>query len=315
VVTQAIDFLRRRDPRKPFFLWMSFVRPHSPLDPPQVYWDQYIGHIIPPAPVGDWADKSTDAAPPIDASASRGRLEARAFHRARAAYYALITHIDHQIGRFMQMLHEHELLDNTLILFTSDHGDLLGDHNLLRKAYPYEGAAHVPFILHTPRVFDMGLARGSVAEEVVELRDVMPTFLEAAGADVPQSVEGESVLALARGEKVAWREYLHGEHTLSLESVQFLTDGREKYLWFSGEGREQLFDLVRDPTELVDLAADPANSARVGRWREILAKELAGREEGFSAGGRLVTGRSVKPVLGRRLRRPPYGGENGENRE
>jgi arylsulfatase A-like enzyme len=212
VVTKSIEFLNRRDPGKPFFLWMSFVRPHSPLDPPQAYWDMYRDAEIPPPPVGDWAKEFPEGSV-VDASGFEGRLDRRAFERARRAYYALITHIDHQIGRFREALHEYGLLSNTLVLFTSDHGDLLGDHNLLRKALPYEGSARIPLVAYSPPAFDMGFERGSVIDRPVELRDIMPTCLEAAGAPVPQDVEGLSLLPLARGEKTAWREYVHGEHT------------------------------------------------------------------------------------------------------
>lgn len=297
VVSESMDFLNRRDPRRPFFLWMSFVRPHAPLDPPQAYWDMYVDRDIPMPPVGDWAKSFPHKPGAIRMDAFEGRLDDRMLRRARAAYYALITHIDHQIGRFLGALHEHNLLDSTLLVFTSDHGDLLGDHNLFRKALPYEGSARVPLIAYAPPQFDMGLDRGAVVDGIVENTDILPTLLDVAGVDIPESIEGRSLLPTLRGQAPSPHDYIHGEHTLNGESAQFLTDGSEKYIWFSGDGREQLFDMAADPEELHDLSTEAAAEEKLGRWRAILVKELEGREEGMSDGKRLITGRPVKPCL------------------
>lgn len=296
VVTKSAEFLNRRDPRKPFFLWMSFVRPHAPLDPPQAYWDMYRGAEIPPRIVGDWAKTFPEDAV-VDASDSEGHLDDRAYERARRAYYALVTHIDHQIGRFLQCLVEHNVAKNTVILFTSDHGDLLGDHNLLRKALPYEGSTRVPLVMYAPPGLDMGLERGGVVDRPVELRDIMPTCIDVAGAEIPESVEGASLLPLGRGRDLKWREYVHGEHARQGGSAHYLTDGAEKYLWFSDTGAERLFDLGADPNELHDLSGDAAHNVRLEHWRSALTRELAGREEGFSDAGKLIPGRGVNPVL------------------
>jgi len=302
VVTKAAEFLNRRDPRKPFFLWMSFVRPHSPLDPPQAYWDMYREAEIPPRIVGDWAKRFPEGAI-VPASGFEGRLDERAYRRARRAYYALVTHIDHQIGRFMQHLVEHDEANNTIIIFASDHGDLLGDHNLLRKGLPYEGCVRVPLVMHAPAGTDVGFRRGAVVDAPVELRDIMPTCLEAAGAAIGESVEGASLLPLARAEKADWRDYVHGEHTHAGGSVHYLTDGREKYVWFSETGAEQLFDLEGDPDELHDLAGDCDHKPRLLKWRAALIEELRGREEGFTDGETLISGRPVRPTLSHIRRR------------
>ena len=98
----------------------------------------------------------------------------------------------------------------------------------------------------------------------------MPTLLDCAGLPIPETVEGRSLLPLARGEAADWRPYLHGEHTGFGQSLQWLTDGREKYVWFSGSGREQLFDLARDPQELH--RSGPAGRATPGAWREWRAR-------------------------------------------
>ena len=295
VVTQSIDFLRRRDPRKPFFLYMSFHRPHPPYDPPAWAFEQYVGREMPAPPVGDWVDLHAEYAQPRDPSGYVGDIDPHVLQRARAGYYGHMTHIDHQIYRFIEALRVYNVFDNTYFIFTADHGEMLGDHHMFRKAYAYEGAARVPFILAGPR--DSGIVRGGVYDQVVELRDVMPTLLACAGLPVPDSVEGRSVLPLAQGAEPAWRDYIHGEHTVFGQSMQWVTDGHEKFVWLSGSGHEQFFDLDADPQELHDLARDPAAAERVAHWRQALIAELAGREEGFTDGQRLIAGRPVSPVL------------------
>jgi arylsulfatase A-like enzyme len=122
--------------------------------------------------------------------------------------------------------------------------------------------------------------------------------LDAAGVAVPESLDGSSVLPLARGESVPWRESLHGEHTAFGQSIQWLTDGAEKYIWCTGTGVEQFFDLAADPRELHDLGRDPAAADRVATWRDRMVRALTDRPEGFVSGGQLVPGRPVSALLG-----------------
>ena len=131
----------------------------------------------------------------------------------------------------------------------------------------------------------------------------MPTLLDCAGLPIPETMEGVSVLPLARGEKPQWRKYLHGEHTMSLghgrngQSIHWITDKHMKYVWFSGTGHEQLFDLKHDPQELHDIAPEPSSSDTLTRLRRELIEELTGREEGFTDGQQLIAGRPVAPCL------------------
>lgn len=296
-VTESIDFLRRRDPSKPFFLWTSFVRPHPPFDPPQVYFDMYKDMEMPAPPVGEWVDEISAESGNKSPETSFGKLKGSRLTRAQAAYYALITHLDDQIGRLMNGLFEHGVLDNTVILFTSDHGEMMGDHHYFRKSLPYEGSAKVPFMLYDPGN-RLNLKRGLQVDQVVEMRDIMPTLLEAAGIEIPGSVDGSSILPLCRGGAPEWREYIHGEHSLDELSNHYITDGRMKYIWFSQSGREQLFDLGKDPQELKDLADSPLMKAELVKWRDILIMELDGREEGYSNGKALVAGQKPLSCLG-----------------
>jgi arylsulfatase A-like enzyme len=305
VVTQGIEFLRRRDPRKPFFLYLSFHRPHPPYDPPAWAFEQYLGLSLPDPPVGDWTDLFADRDDPRRPDALIATVDPRILHRARAGYYGHMTHIDHQVNRFLEVLHEFRLRSNTFVCFVSDHGEMMGDHHRFRKQVPYEGSARVPLILQGPA--ESGIRRRGVCDDVIELRDVMPTLLDCAGLPIPESVEGRSFLPLARGESVDWRPHLHGEHAYLGGSLQWVTDGREKYVWFSGTGHEQLFDLDRDPQELHDLARSSNHAERLAHWRRVLMEELRDRREGFTDGERLIPGRAVRPTLAH-LREAHHGG-------
>ena len=295
----ALELIAKRDPTRPFFMWCSQMRPHSPYDPPQCFWDMYINRALPEAPVGDWAARH-DLDAPAARTAWRGRITPEQSHRMRAAYAGSCTHLDYELGRMLEEIarrHGGEVLENTLVIFTSDHGDMLGDHHLFRKTYAYEGSARIPFVVRYPAGLDLP---AGTFEQVVGLQDVMPTILEAAGVAVPQSVTGESVFRAVRGEP--WREYLHGEHSPCYaleEAVQYLTDGREKYLWFPATGEEQFFDLRTDRQELHDLARDPVRRERVAAWRERLIRLLGERGDGFSDGQRLLRrGEWWSPVVG-----------------
>ncbi len=283
----ALEQIAKRDPTKPFFIWVSHLRPHSPYDPPQFFWDLYINRELPEIPVGDWAGKHDIPNPGLEITAWHGRLTPEQNHRGRAAYLGECTHLDYELGRLMQQLQRQQgVLDNTIILFTSDHGDMLGDHHLHRKTYAYEGSARIPFVIRYPKGLD--LPSGSF-EQVVGLQDVMPTLLEAAGVQIPDSVTGRSVLKAIRGEP--WREFLHGEHSPCYaleEAMQYLTDAKEKYIWFPATGDEQFFDLVNDRQELHDLAKDPAHAERVALWRRRLIELLGRRGDGFSDGKNLL---------------------------
>lgn len=297
-VNESIQCLADRDTTKPFFLKMSFARPHSPYDAPPYYFDLYEKKDLPEAQVGAWAachDEPADAANP---NAWRGRRSEVEIKRARAGYYGLIHHIDHQIGRMLRWLTSHRLLDNTLILFTSDHGDMMGDHHLWRKTYAYEGSAHVPLIVRLPKSMQAG--RAAVSDAPVCLQDIMPTILDAVGAAIPPAVDGRSLLPLACGEFRNVREFVHGEHSMcyaeSLE-MHYLTDGRRKYIWYSRADREQLFDLTADPYECRDLADDPACREELLIWRQRLADILEPRQAGLTEEGRLVCQAGRPPLV------------------
>lgn len=291
VTTRSVDFLRRRDPRRPFFLCASYHRPHPPLDPPRDALDAYRDKPLPPLPRGDWdahlptPNRGLDSPCPTDPAQ---------VDRARRAYYAQMTFIDNQINRLTHALHQHDVLENTAILFCADHGDMLYDHGMVAKGLPYQGSAAVPFLLRCPSSW--GLAGGRTVTAPVELRDVLPTLCDLAGVAVPGSVDGASVVPFCRGQTPsAWRRHVHGEHTGGDRSNHWIADGRWKYAWFSQTGQEQLFDLENDPQECHDLSSSRLDV--LGDCRQRLVEELEGREEGYVQQGRLVVGRPARAVL------------------
>ena len=295
VVNESIDFLRRRDPSKPFFLNMSFVRPHSPLDPPKFYFDMYKDEDLPEPLMGDWANKEDEENRGKDINCVKGIINKKALKRAKAAYYGSITHIDHQIGRFLIALSEYGELNNTIFLFVSDHGDMMGDHNWFRKGIPYEGSTRVPFFIYDPGNLLKG-KKGKVFDEVLELRDIMPTLLDFANISIPDSVEGLSLKDLIEERNSTWREYIHGEHSFGEDSNHYIVTKRDKFLWFSQRGEEQYFDLEKDPKELTNLINSEEYKERIDYLRKILIKELEGREEGYTDGNKLLKGHPVSTL-------------------
>lgn len=295
VVNESIDFLRRRDPSKPFFLNMSFVRPHSPLDPPKFYFDMYKDEDLPESLMGDWANKEDKENRGKDINCVKGIINKKALKRAKAAYYGSITHIDHQIGRFLIALSEYGELNNTIFLFVSDHGDMMGDHNWFRKGIPYEGSARVPFFIYDPGNLLKG-KKGKVFDEVLELRDIMPTLLDFAHISIPDSVEGLSLKNLIEERDYTWREYIHGEHSFGEDSNHYIVTKKDKFLWFSQRGEEQYFDLDKDPKELTNLINSEEYKERIDYLRKILIKELEGREEVYTDGNKLLKGHPVSTL-------------------
>ncbi|HKA02287.1 MAG TPA: arylsulfatase, partial [Candidatus Solibacter sp.] len=191
---------------EPFFLKVSFERPHSPYDPPERLWRRYQDAGLPPAYVANWAAKYARPSGP-QSDAWHGDFGAEQVRRSRQGYYGSVEFVDEQIGRVLEALHRRGWTDETLIVFLSDHGDMLGDHNLWRKSYAYDSSARVPFLMRVP-----GAPKGVANHNVIELRDVLPTFLEAAGVSSPRPLDGRSLLPLAAGKPVEWRPWLDLEH-------------------------------------------------------------------------------------------------------
>lgn len=280
----ALNFLERRDPTVPFFLKVSYIQPHQPLIPPQCYWDRYINMDLPKPKVGDWAKVYDEPVRGLDVAPWRVCFDDAVQKQMQAGYYGCINHIDNQIGRILEILP-----GNTIIIFTSDHGEMLGDHQWIRKRNAHEPSARIPFLVRLPN--EMGIQQRRKIDAVVELMDIMPTVLDAAGIEIPDTVDGKSLLPLMKGEEDSVREYLHGEcsQVPTLNSgMQYLTDGKQKYIYYPGTGDEQLFDLLNDPCEMTNLAVKSDYSNDLEMWRQRLIDELRDRPEGFTDGKRLT---------------------------
>jgi len=207
---QCVEYIReRRDPTLPFFLWCSFSKPHPPLDPPEPYYSMYRNCPIPEPVFGDWSD---DQHCPLPMKRSReegsfDQISSEVIREARAAYYGLITQIDHNMGRVFAALQDKGLFNDTFIIYTSDHGEYLGDHHMGKKGFFHEPSAHVPFVVRLPKSWE-NRKNGEQISDVVTLADILPTVVAAAGGSCSDDVDGLNLAGLVRGELKNQRKYL-----------------------------------------------------------------------------------------------------------
>jgi choline-sulfatase len=284
----AANFLHDYQRTQPFFLKVSFERPHSPYDPPLRWWKHYETVDLPKAQVGDWAKRYAPRSGPSD-DIWHGDLGVAQVRRSRQGYYGSVSHVDEQIGRVLQALEKRGWLEETLILFIADHGDMTGDQNLWRKSYAYEPSARIPMLMRWPKGL-VSVERNTVSAAPVEIRDVLPTFLDAAHATAPKPLDGVSLLSALR-EPTKWRQFIDLEHDVCYSPANHwnaLTNGRTKYIFHARDGEEQLFDLAQDPSELNDLSGDSSQSQTLSEWRLRLVKHLATRGDRFVKNGKLA---------------------------
>ena len=285
----AVSFLESYQRPEPFFLKVSWERPHSPYDPPERLFRRYADAPIPPAAVGAWAAKYAPRSWPKD-DIWHGAMATEAIRHSRQGYYGSVTFVDEQIGRILNTLERRGWLEQTLILYVSDHGDMTGDHNLWRKSYAYESSARVPLLMRWPAGM-VSAPRGRTLDEPVEIRDILPTFLEAAGTEPKERIDGRSLLGPAAGKARDWRTTIDLEHDVCYSPENHwnaLTDGRWKYIFHAPDGAEQLFHLERDPAELNDLAGTSEHADTLRIWRNRLIEHLAVRGDRFVKNGRLA---------------------------
>lgn len=284
----AVNFLKGYNQKSPFFLKVSFIRPHSPYDPPQRFLNMYENADLPAARVGKWAARYESRNSNLN-DIWRGRLDPQTVRRSRQGYYGCISQVDEQIGRILETLDSRGFLEETLIVFTSDHGDMTGDQNLWRKSYAYESSAHIPMLMRWPKGL-LSAERGTVMSQPVELRDLLPTFLDAAGTSPSRPLDGQSLLKLVSSAGRGWREFIDLEHDVCYSPVNHwnaLTDGRWKYIFHALDGEEQLFDLETDPHELVDLAGNVGHQDQLRHWRQRLVAHFEERGTPFLDHGSL----------------------------
>lgn len=292
-VRRSIDFLETRDETRPFFLWTSFTKPHPPFDPCANYWALYANRDVAPPIHGDWSQRAEDIPQGFLASTyclnNAHRMSASQLRDAKRAYYACITQIDYQLGLLFARLREMDLLDNTWIVFTSDHGEMLGDHQMGAKTVYLEGSAHVPLLIRPPHNSWHRHARaGERVDTLCQLADVMPSILVMAGLGNPGVTDGVNLMDLAaQGSDRLFFGSCAGQQYAILQD-------RIKYCYAFAGGGELLFDLREDPYEQRNLIDDPSRRELLQGLRNALAAKLTQYEPERVVDGRIQCGAPIE---------------------
>lgn len=279
-------FIRRRDPRRPGFWYLSFSAPHPPLTPLPAYMDLYRDvPLIEPAH-GEWSDDFGGWPHHLKRlsnpdSLAMARARPPAIELARRAYYATMTHIDHQIRLVLGYLRENGLLDNTAVVFTADHGHMAGEHGLWCMTPFYDMSARIPLIVMPP-AGEERLVPGTRDDRLAEFGDLMPTLLELAGIPVPDPVDRLSLLGAER------RAHLYGEHGEGTAAMRMIRDPRYKLIYYPVGNRLQLFDMQADPRETRDLVLEGTHQDTAERLKRLLIEELYGDDLRWVEDDRLV---------------------------
>ena len=271
----AIDFIHHNRGR-PWLFSFNCFDPHHPFDPPAEYLTRYNPDEM---PLPKYRPGELDNKPEYQRLDHQwAHNEPGYFHtggmtdddrrQVTAAYYAMIELIDDQVGRMLDALDETGQLANTVVIFMSDHGEMLGDHGIyLKGPHFYDEAIRVPLVLSWPDRFTAGLR----SDALVELVDLVPTLLEAAGVEVPESVQGKSILPILRGDadpsthrRAVYSEYYNAwTHKHSYGTM--LRTAAEKIVVYHGIDAGELYDLDKDPDEFDNLWSDPARAAMKAR--------------------------------------------------
>jgi arylsulfatase A-like enzyme len=260
IISEMCEFIADRSRKEPFFLHASFWGPHYPLDVPPEYFEQFRPQDMPP-PHGL---EDTDLI--------------RRWQENRAMYMALLKLVDDQIGRLLASLEQTGSLDDTVILLTTDHGDMLGDHGHARKCVSYEGSCRTPILVRAPGQAPAGTVRPGLVEAV----DLPQTILAAAGLDESQRVKalpgapGQSFWQYIRDDEPTFRESVYSEYGMcsAMGGMRMVRKDQWKYTRLSG-GRNLLFNLETDPHELDNRATDAECRGTLRDMQELLIDRLA----------------------------------------
>ncbi|MEO9527757.1 alkaline phosphatase family protein [Roseibium sp.] len=289
---RAKEFISRMGDA-PWLCHLSYIKPHWPYIAPAPYHDMYGPESF--SPVHRSADEKTDPNPVfsafMDTQVSRTFSEEGVRETVLPAYMGLIRQIDDHLGRLFDWLEETGKSRDTMIVFTSDHGDYLGDHWMGEKELFHEQSVRVPLIIHDPRA-EADATRGTVSDAFVEAIDLVPSFIEATGAPpASHRLEGRSLMPLLRGERPAdWRTSVLSEIDYAFYAVRETlelgpTDARGymirtenwKYVYFKGFP-PQLFNLVDDPDEFTDLGRRPEHRPKCQEMHNLLLDRLLDRK-------------------------------------
>jgi arylsulfatase A-like enzyme len=260
----AIEFIRSRtDSRQPFFLHVNFTGPHDPLFCPPGLEGKYDPARMP-------LPKNFLAEHPFDHGNFRGRDELlwpwprteKIVREGLALYYAVVTHLDQQVGRIAEALEAAGQLENTILIFSSDHGLAIGSHGLRGKQNMYEHTVNVPLLMAGP-----GVGKDRRCDAQIYLRELYPTTCELAGVAIPETVEAKSFAAVLRGERETHHEYAVAYFG---DTQRMIRGDRWKLTVYPKLDREQLFDLENDSHELHDLSNADEHTAMKTALREKL---------------------------------------------
>lgn len=286
IIDEGIRFLSQKDPENPFFLWMVFEAPHSPFDPPEPY-DRLYDHFTIPDPVlGDWVNEHDYPAALHEKRLVRkyDQLTPEIVRESRRRYYGQLTYIDYQLARLWGELRTLGLYENTIIVFTADHGETLGDHGLFDKYTFLNASARIPLIMRLPRQFS-GVTPGSLYTGPVQTADLYPTLLDLAGSRWdPAAVDGMSLVAGLQAPAAPAERVICGE----TDHSAFVTDAHYKYIVYLQGGTEQLFDVQNDPDDLNNLIASEVLTAELTRLKAALIAYLERYQRPIVQGGKFI---------------------------
>ncbi len=286
IVDQAVKFLYQRDPDNPFFLWMVFEAPHSPFDPPRPYDRMYDNFDIDLPVVGNW--ENDDMPPDLTSrqiSQKYKEVSPQVNRETRRRYYGQISNIDYQLGLLFGELKKRGIYDDTLIIFTADHGELLGDHNLYGKCCFLRGSGDVPLIVKPAKdILIEGM--GKINTTPALTLDIFPTILKTAGVSLPEGIDGVSLYDIA--EKPEEKRVICGEFGDGYGTA-FAFDGRYKYIYYANGGKEQLFDHDSDPDECTNLAGNENTKDSLRTLKRCLVEYLSEYQRPMAANGGLVS--------------------------
>jgi arylsulfatase A-like enzyme len=269
----SIDWMEQNsDSEEPFFLWHNFWGPHGPFYVPRDCYDEYAGAEIDEWPNYRWPGARENAPYQVKRHPLADHLEWEDWAEAIRHYYAFTTLIDSQIGRLLEYLDRSKLAEDTVVVFTADHGQTLGSHGGLTDKgwHHFEEIQRIPLIVRLP-----GGRRGAVRHELVSLVDLYPTLMELAGVDsAGESLPGRSLMPLLHDQDVPWRDTavveFNGVNSLATTMVT-LRRGDLKYGW-NCSSFDELYDLATDPHETINLAGSPEYAQQLLDLRQCLAE-------------------------------------------
>ncbi|WP_209329309.1 sulfatase-like hydrolase/transferase [Lunatimonas salinarum] len=262
----AIDFLTdhsKNQPDKPFFCYVAFTAPHDPYSPEVSYYNYYPDGTLPlPGNYMPHHPFEFDQLTVRDENLTGWPRRPEVIQMILSDYYALITHLDNQIGRIIQTLKDNGQYDNTIIVYAADNGLAAGSHGLLGKQSLYEHSTKVPLVIKGP-----GVAVNQAFDAFAYIHDIYPTLAELTGVPVSDQVEGESLVPVIQGTQQQVRNSLF---TAYRHTVRAVRDERWKLIRYPERDYTQLFDLENDPLELNNLAASGTHAGTLDRLMKLM---------------------------------------------